>query len=106
MKIEHTPSLLAILDDDRSVQSALQDLIESAGISTLCFNSPEKFLGSGARHKAACLIADIGMPGMSGIELQARLKAERSRIPIIFIHGPGDIPFAVVVGRDGATDFF
>jgi FixJ family two-component response regulator len=106
MKIEHTPSLLAILDDDKSVQSALQDLIESDGMSTLCFDSAEQFLDSGAKHKAGCLIADIRMPGMSGIELQARLKAERCLISIIFITGRGDIPLAVSAMKEGASDFF
>ena len=106
MKIEHIPSLLAILDDDKSVQSALQDLIESEGMSTLCFDSAEQFLDSGAKHRAACLIADIRMPGMSGIELQAKLKAERCRIPIIFITGRGDIPLAVSAIKEGASDFF
>ena len=106
MKIEHIASLLAILDDDKSVHSALQDLIESEGMSTLCFDSAEQFLNSEARHKAACLIADIRMPGMSGIELQARLKAERCRIPIIFITGLGDIPLTVRGMKGGAIDFF
>jgi FixJ family two-component response regulator len=106
MKIEHTSSFLAILDDDKSVQSALQDLIESEGMSTLCFDSAEQFLDSRARHNAACLIADIRMPGMSGIELQARLNAERCRIPIIFITGRGDIPLAVSAMKEGASDFF
>src|SRR6202045_5113761 len=106
MKIEHTSSLLAILDDDKSVQSALQDLIESAGMSTLCFNSAEQFLDSGAKDRAACLIADIRMQGMSGIELQAKLKTERCRIPIIFITGRGDIPSAVNAMKEGASDFF
>jgi FixJ family two-component response regulator len=106
MKIEHTPSLLAILDDDKSVQSALQDLIESEGMFALCFDSAEQFLDSGAKHKTACLIADIRMPGMSGIELHARLKAERCRTPIIFITGRGDIPSAVSAMKEGANDFF
>src|ERR1700730_11235284 len=106
MNIEHAPSVLAILDDDKSVQSALQDLIESEGMSTLCFDSAEQFLYSVATHKAACLIADIRMPGMSGIELQAKLKAERCRIPIIFITGRGDIPLAVRAMKEGASDFF
>ena len=105
MMIEHAPSLLAILDDDKSVQSALQDLIESEGMSTLCFDSAEQFLISGARHKVACLIADIGMPGMSGVELQATLKADGCRIPIIFITGRDDIPLAVNAMKDGASDF-
>src|ERR1700739_3573368 len=106
MNIEHAPSLLAILDDDKSVQSALQDLIESQGVSTLGFDSAEQFLDSGARHQASCLIADICMPGMSGIELQARLKVEQCGIPIIFITARGDIPLAVSAMKEGASDFF
>jgi FixJ family two-component response regulator len=106
MKIEHTSSLLAIIDDDKSVQSALQDLIESEGMSTLCFDSAEQFLDSEARHKAACLIADIRMPGMSGIDVQGKLKAERCRIPIIFITARGDIPLTVSAMKGGAIDFF
>ena len=106
MKIDHIVSLLAILDDDRSVQSALQDLIESAGMSTLCFDSAEQFLRSAARQRAACVIADIRMQGMSGLELQAKLKSERCRIPIIFITGRGDISSAVNAMKEGASDFF
>ena len=106
MKIEPTSSLLAILDDDKSFQSALQDLIESEGMSALCFDSAEQFLDSGAGHKAACLIADICMPGMSGIELQAKLKAERYPRPIIFLTGAADIPLAVSAMKEGASDFF
>jgi FixJ family two-component response regulator len=106
MNIERAPSLLAILDDDKSVQSALQDLIESEGVSTLCFDSAEQFLDSRARHQASCLIADICMPGMSGIELQARLKVEQCGLPIIFITARGDIPLAVSAMKQGASDFF
>jgi FixJ family two-component response regulator len=105
MKIEHIANLLAVLDDDRSVQSALQDLIESAGVPTLCFDSAEQFLHSGSRYRAACIIADILMKGMSGLELQAKLKIERCRIPIIFITGLGDIPSAVYAMKEGASDF-
>ena len=106
MNIEQTSSLLAILDDDKSVQSALRDLIESWGMRTLCFDSAEQFLDSRARHQASCLIADIAMPGMSGIELQARLKDEQCGIPIIFITAHGDIPLAVSAMKEGASDFF
>ena len=106
MKIEHTTSPLAIVDDDTSFQNALRDLIESDGMSALCFDSAEQFLDCGARHQAACLIADIRMPGMSGIELQAQLKIERCRIPVIFITGRGDIPLAVTAMKEGASDFF
>jgi FixJ family two-component response regulator len=106
MKIGDTSSLLAIVDDDRSVQSALQDLVESEGMSALCFDSAEQFLDSEKGHSATCLIADIRMQGMSGLELLARLKAEQCRIPIIFITGRGDIPLAVSAMKEGASDFF
>src|ERR1700739_1993105 len=98
-------SLLAIVDDDESVQSALRDLVESEGLSAHCFGSAEQFLDSTVRHDASCLIADIRMPGMSGLELQAKLKAERCRIPIIFITARGDIPMTVRAMKGGAIDF-
>lgn len=105
MSSEQSSRLIAIVDDDQSVQCALQDLIESERLSTLCFGSAEQFLGSGAQHVAGCLIADIRMPGMSGIELQAKLKADRCRIPIIFITAHGDAKTRIQAMRDGAVEF-
>lgn len=105
MSSEQSSRLIAIVDDDQSVQSALQDLIESEGLSTLCFGSAEQFLDSGSQHIAGCLIADIRMPGMSGIELQAKLKADRCRIPIIFITAHGDAKMRIQAMRDGAVEF-
>ena len=105
MSTGRTSRLVAIVDDDKSVQTALEDLVESEGLSTLCFGSAEQFLDSGAQHNAACLIADIRMPGMSGLELQARLKAERCRIPIIFITAHGDAKMRIQAMRDGAVEF-
>jgi FixJ family two-component response regulator len=105
MGIEHNSSVLAILDDDESVQIALQDLIESEGLSALCFGSAEQFLDSTARYKASCLISDVRMPGMSGLELQEKLKSERCPLPIIFITARGDIPMAVRAIQGGAIDF-
>jgi FixJ family two-component response regulator len=105
MGIEHNSNVLAILDDDESVQIALQDLIESEGLSALCFGSAEQFLDSSARYEASCLIADVRMPGMSGLELQAQLKNEKCPLPIIFITGGGDIPMAVRAIQRGAIDF-
>jgi FixJ family two-component response regulator len=105
MSIRHNSRLVAIVDDDESVQSALQDLIESDGLSTLCFGSAEQFLDSEARHKAVCLIADIRMPGMSGLELQEKLKAEGCRIPIIFITAHGDDEMRIQAMREGAVEF-
>jgi FixJ family two-component response regulator len=105
MTIAGTSRFLAILDDDKSVQAALQDLIRAEGISAMCFSSAEQFLRSGAKRKVGCLIVDIQMPGMSGIELQAHLNAERCPIPIIFLTGRGDIPLAVCAMKQGASDF-
>jgi FixJ family two-component response regulator len=105
MSSEYSSRLIAIVDDDQSVQCALQDLIESDGLSTLCFGSAEQFLDSGAQHTAGCLIADVRMPGMSGIELQAKLKANRCRIPIIFITAHGDAKMRIQAMRDGAVEF-
>jgi FixJ family two-component response regulator len=105
MNLQRTSRLLAILDDDNSVQRALRGLVEAEGMSALCFNSAEQFLNSETRHKVGCLIADIQMPGMSGIELQAKLKYERCRIPIIFLTGRGDIPSTVIAMKYGAIDF-
>jgi FixJ family two-component response regulator len=98
-------SLLAIVDDDESVQSALQDLIESEGLSAHCFGSAEQFLDSTVRHDASCLIADIRMPGMSGLELQAKLKAERCPLPIIFITAHGDAEMRIRAVGEGAVEF-
>ena len=105
MSSEQSSRFIAIVDDDKSVQTALQDLIESEGLSTLCFGSAEQFLDSGAQHMAACLIADIRMPGMSGLELQTKLKAERCRVPIIFITAHGDAKMRSQAMHDGAVKF-
>ena len=105
MNVGQNSRLVAIVDDDESVQLALRDLIESDGLSALCFSSAEQFLDSQARTKVACLIADIRMPGMSGLELQAKLKAERCRIPVIFITAHGDAEMRIHAMRQGAVEF-
>jgi len=82
--------LVAIVDDDEGVRTALVGLMRAAGLPVRSFASAEEFLNSGQRHRTACLIADIRMPGMSGLELQAKLYAERCKIPTIFITAHGD----------------
>jgi FixJ family two-component response regulator len=106
MKPERSPRVVAILDDDKSVRNALRDLVEAQGLSAICFSSAEPFLQSEARHQAGCLIADLHMPRMSGIELQAKLHEEECRIPIIFLTGRGDIRSTVNAMKFGAIDFF
>jgi len=104
--MEESASLVAIVDDDELIRDALLDLVESEKLPALCFSSAEEFLDSTARREASCLIADIRIPGMSGLELQTNLKSERCPVPIIFITGRGDIPMAVRAMKGGAIDFF
>ena len=97
--------LVAIVDDDDSVRGTLQELLRSAGFPSRAFESAEAFLGSGHQQETACLITDIRMPGMSGLELQARLNAERCRIPTIFITAHGDEEMRFQALREGAVEF-
>jgi len=105
MALEQNSRFVAILDDDEATRDALLDLVESERLPALCFKSAEEFLDSSARREASCLIVDIRMPGMSGLDLQATLRCESSLLPIIFITGLGDIPMAVRAMREGAIDF-
>ncbi len=105
MDTQGKTKLVAIVDDDDSMRSALQGLLQSAEFPAQSFASAEEFLKSGQRHQIACLIADIRMPGMSGLELQAQLNAERCRIPIIFITAHGDEKMRMQALRAGAVEF-
>ena len=99
------PSLVAIVDDDDSVRGALQGLMKEVGFPARAFASAEEFLKSGEQQQTACLIADIRMPGMSGLELQAKLNAEHCRIPTIFITAHGDEKMRMQALRAGAVEF-
>src|SRR6202011_2901616 len=105
MAIQGKTKLVAILDDDDSVRSALQGLLKAVGLPAQAFASAEEFLNSGQQHQIACLIADIRMPGMSGLQLQAKLNAERCKIPIIFITAHGDAKMRMQALRAGAVEF-
>jgi FixJ family two-component response regulator len=105
MMSDQSTKFIAIVDDDESVQSALQDLIEANGLSARCFGSAEEFLESNLQGKTACLIVDSRLPGMSGLDLQARLKADRLSIPIIFITAHGDERVRMQAMREGAAEF-
>ena len=105
MTSKSSSQLVAIVDDDRSVQIALKDLMESAGLSAQCFSSAEEFIESNSQNHAACLVSDIRMPGMSGLELQANLMAQGSRLPIIFITARGDVKMKMQAMKAGAVDF-
>jgi len=96
---------VAIVDDDAAVRAALEGLLRSAGLSAQSFDSAESFIESGQQFQTGCLIADIRMPGMSGLELQAKLNAERCRIPIVFITAHGDSQMRMQALRAGAVEF-
>jgi FixJ family two-component response regulator len=97
--------VIAIVDDDEAVRVALEGLLKSAGLTARAFESAEKFIESGQQLHTACLITDIRMPGMSGLELQAKLNAEHCRIPIIFITAHGDTQMRMQALRAGAVEF-
>jgi FixJ family two-component response regulator len=97
--------MVAIVDDDELMRSALQGMLKSVGVPSHAFASAEDFLESGEHQHAACLIADIRMPGMSGLELQAKLNAEHCRIPTIFITAHGDTKMRMQALRAGAVEF-
>lgn len=98
-------ALISIVDDDESVREALKSLIDSVGFHAEAFASAEEFLHSQSLAKTDCLIADVRMPGIDGLELQERLKTANSNIPIIFIsaHDDGDARARGL--RAGAVDF-
>src|SRR6266851_6685964 len=105
MATQGKTKLVAIVDDDDSMRSALQGLLKAIGLPAQAFASAEEFLNSGQQHQTACLIADIRMPGMSGLDLQARLNSERCRIPTIFITAHGDAKMRLQALREGAVEF-
>ena len=97
--------MVAIIEDDESYRVALQRLLKSAGLSVQAFDSAEAFLNSGQQHEAGCLVSDIRMPGMSGLELQSKLNAEHCQIPTIFITAHGDEKMRLQAMRAGAVKF-
>jgi FixJ family two-component response regulator len=105
MVIPGNNKTVAIVDDDEAVRVALEGLLKSAGVTARAFESAEEFINSGQQRQAACLIADIRMPGMSGLELQAKLNAEGCRIPILFITAHGDAKMRMQALRAGAVEF-
>jgi FixJ family two-component response regulator len=98
-------AFVAIVDDDDLMRNALHGLLKAAGLPARAFASAEEFLQSGEQHHTACLIADIRMPGMSGLDLQATLNAEQIRIPTIFMTAHGDERMRMQALRAGAVEF-
>ena len=94
-----------VVDDDEAVRDSLQWLLEGKDYRVRCFDSAESFISRYDPREVACLIADIRMGGMTGLELQDRLIERKSPLPIVFITGHGDVPMAVDTMKKGAMDF-
>ena len=94
-----------VVDDDEAVRDSLQWLLEGKDFRVRCFDSAETFLNRYDPREVACLIVDVRMGGMSGMELQDRLIEHRSPLPVVFITGHGDVPMAVNTMKKGAMDF-
>jgi FixJ family two-component response regulator len=97
--------MVAVIDDDESYRVAVQRLLRSADLPVQSFDSAEAFLNSGQQHETRCLIADIRMPGMSGLELQSKLNSDHCPIPTIFITAHGDEKMRLQAMRGGAVKF-
>lgn len=97
--------LIAIIDDDQSVRRSLKRLIASFGLRVEAFGSAEEFVQSGHLHDTVCLVLDVRLPGMSGVEFQHRLGGDGPRIPIVFITAHGDEATREQALEDGALDF-
>jgi FixJ family two-component response regulator len=96
---------IAVVDDDESVRNAVHGILKSVGLQARSFSSAEEFLLSGQHWETACLITDIRMPGMSGLDLQAKLEEEACRIPIIFITAYGDAKLRTQAMKGGAIGY-
>ena len=94
-----------VVDDDEAVRDSLQWLLEGKDYRVRCFDSAETFLSRYDPREVACLLVDIRMPGISGLELQDRLIERKSPLPVVFITGHGDVPMAVTTMKKGAMDF-
>jgi FixJ family two-component response regulator len=99
------PATIFLVDDNPSVRKALTRLLKSEGYDVLAFASAREFLGHTFDDRPTCLVLDIRMPGLSGIDLQRELNTARTILPVVFITGHGDVPTSVRAMKDGAVDF-
>jgi len=105
MSVMAKRGLVYVVDDDEAVRDSLQWLLEGKDYRVRCYESAEAFLSRYDPREVACLLADIRMGGMTGMELQDRLLERHSPLPIVFITGHGDVPMAVQTMKKGALDF-
>ncbi len=100
-----TASTVFVIDDDPLVRAAIQGMLKSVGLRSETFGTPQEFLRSKRREGPSCLILDVRLPGVSGLDFQRELAEAGIRIPIIFITGHGDIPMSVKAMKSGAVEF-
>ncbi|SFV05536.1 Two-component response regulator, FixJ family, consists of REC and HTH domains [Methylobacterium sp. 174MFSha1.1] len=100
-----TAPLVVIVEDDEGIREGLQDLLRSVGLDAIAFGSTADLLAASLPDRPGCLVLDVRLPGTSGLDLQAKLAAMGSRLPIIFMTGHGDIPMSVRAMKAGALDF-
>ena len=98
-------ALVAVVDDDESIRESLPDLLNELGFRTRAFSSAEEFLASGSLDQTKCLILDVAMPGMTGLDLQERLNGHERKIPIIFITAQKDRDVRDRAFEQGAVSF-
>ena len=103
--MKEKPATVFVVDDDEAVRTSLRLLLKSVGLPVETFASAQEFLDQFDPGRAGCLVLDIRMPGMSGLELQQHLNDRHSIMPIVFITGHGDVPMAVEAMQAGAVDF-
>ncbi|MGI9245272.1 MAG: response regulator transcription factor [Steroidobacteraceae bacterium] len=99
------PHVVGVIDSDPDARARIGSLLQPVGIEVLPFESAETYLLSGSGRSLACLIVDLLLPGMSGLELLRRLRALGSDVPVILLADESDVPTAVAAMREGATDF-
>jgi FixJ family two-component response regulator len=103
--VTNKQALVMIVDDDAGVRNAMRSLLKSVGLASQQYGSAQEFLSSYNPSQPGCLVLDIRMPGMSGLELQQELNLRGATVPVIFMTGHGDIPMAVEAMQHGAFDF-
>src|SRR5215469_3334165 len=104
MAIADIPTVF-VIDDDAGIRASLQGLLKSADLRSECFESAEQFLERKPPDTPSCLILDVGLPGINGLDLQQQLRDAGLQIPIIFVTGHGDIPMSVKAMKSGAVEF-
>lgn len=105
VKPQMTPPMVYVVEDDPSVRQSLGNLLRAAGFQATLFVSAEEFLAASLADAPGCLVLDVRLPGLNGLDLQARMNAAGADLPIIFITGHGDIPMSVRAMKAGAAEF-